>query len=822
MDTGLSQASRTNSTDLSIEETIKKWVAACNDRHAGRCLPEAEPSARPQWVIDTEKGCIAPGDSCTRYIALSYRWTASGAFFLNSENMADAQRPGFLDLLPDLAFPRVVIEAMDLVQALDERYLWVDRLCVVQGYTNDGDSDIYITDDIFAGAYLTIVAAGSTCKAALLPCRCSLGNFPNRKAQEGTRQPAGTDETLTVTQRPRFLHTDYCRKDWTLGKERDAWPRDRKPRPQDFEPKDVVKEHYTRLFSSDWARCGWTFQEKMLSRRCVIFLNDQLFWDCQCAVWDPIRLTPEVDTSLVGNMNFAETATRMATNMIPDFPLYLELVCLYNNRNLTYTGDGPRAMTGVLQHFCHNYPGGLVSGLPRLFLDSSLLWQPVTNADRRPGQGNFWLPSWAWCGWNCTVEPRSLIPGLEGYQGPFGDSYRVRNLVQWSVISGDGAEEVIEEPKTLDEYKVLSLREYHDTITHIKDGWIRVAKGVESQLSGSVTSSDFPGYRYTVDGTQHRDPDANNLQPASTFTHPLDPARRHFRNPLPIHKLPARNTTQNLWPHLACVTSSATFKINAIYTPSWYDGLSHNHELVKTSAFDLPTMGAGITKDGMCRVASLATPSGEFAGFIRLMRVEANIDIGVSTELVALSTGSVIPMNIYDQCEESILGQGDCSFTGSSKVYYYSRRSAEGTILAEESWYEKYEAFTKEAEKARSGAPRKAKNDGDGSDGDTGGDSKTDHNSPFDDVDIDMDEAFWQEHWDKRASMTEAWSQTPEAAFYQAFKDKEKSPTDYEFYNVLWVDGGKDDRKVYRRGVGRVIKKVWEENCNEPSRIVLA
>ncbi len=194
-------------------------------------------------------------------------------------------------------------------------------------------------DEIYAGAYLTIIAAGTD---RLFRCVSNIGCRPNRLDNRET-----TANASRPMARPRIVHDEHCANCWT--KARHTQVLGSSGLLQSKGPEEVIKKHYIQLLASEWARRGWTFQEQILSRRCVVFLNDRIFWDCQCSVWDEGHLTPESDTSAKGD--FAEMAVQMSSNTIPDFPLYLELVCLYNNRDLTYTGDGLRAMAGVLKHF---------------------------------------------------------------------------------------------------------------------------------------------------------------------------------------------------------------------------------------------------------------------------------------------------------------------------------------------------------------------------------------------------------------------------------------------------------------------------------------
>jgi len=631
-------------------ETVRRWISACNARHAEHCLPtpisERPSSGIPRWVIDCREGHIVPGSLCPRYIALSYRWGAPGGFFLTSDNVDEMQKDGFLDRLPERSLPVVLLEAMDLVESLGERYLWVDRLCIIQNHTHHADSDVHTMGEIYAGAYLTIIAAGDDrlCGCAFYP-----GAQLNRLNEQQKRDGAGANGCRL---RPRVLHGHS---------EGNRWLTDRKWSTKEESSgklkqgqKDIIDAHYMKLLASDWARRGWTFQEQILSRRCVIFLDDRVFWDCQCSVWDESYLTPESDECVEGD--FAKVAKQISCGLIPDFPLYLELVCLYNNRDLTYSGDGLRAMTDILQHFGRSYPGGLVSGLPRLFLDAALLWQPVTKAKRRglpddPGLLSDELPpslpSWSWCGWQCTVDPKSLIPGLENYNTSYGEGWTMRNLVQWSVTSADiSEEEPIQEPQMLNRYKTICI----DTDPGIDfNGWIR---------SDSIDQVKAP------------------------FRHPLDPCKQQYKIPVPtLTELPGK-AIHNLWPYLSCETTSATFAINAEYIPSWRDGLLVACAVVKTSVFNLPNMLPGVPYDDICHVISLVTPEGEYAGVIRLMD-GPEVHFGQKIELIAISTGSAEAQHIGKQCEESLLWLGRFDYkkgaNRGSRVSFV-RRTAEGTL----------------------------------------------------------------------------------------------------------------------------------------------
>lgn len=53
-----------------------------------------------------------------------------------------------------------------------------------------------------------------------------------------------------------------------------------------------VHSLHSALLATYWAKRGWTFQEQLLSKRAIVFLDGVIFWDCQHYVW-----WPEPDTT---------------------------------------------------------------------------------------------------------------------------------------------------------------------------------------------------------------------------------------------------------------------------------------------------------------------------------------------------------------------------------------------------------------------------------------------------------------------------------------------------------------------------------------------
>ncbi|KAJ4263383.1 hypothetical protein NW762_006202 [Fusarium torreyae] len=132
-----------------------------SDLVAGNYIAFANPS--------TSDKCIMCGTD-QHYITLSYTWqdpsSSSPAeqahpFQLDPETLSLLQQPGSLasnEIEHQLS--KVIEEAIELVRLIGERYLWVDRLCIIQGEQST-KFEVMRMDKIYSGAGVTLIAAAS-------------------------------------------------------------------------------------------------------------------------------------------------------------------------------------------------------------------------------------------------------------------------------------------------------------------------------------------------------------------------------------------------------------------------------------------------------------------------------------------------------------------------------------------------------------------------------------------------------------------------------------------------------------------------------------
>jgi hypothetical protein len=577
---------------------IRTWIEACNELHGQKCrsepIPNKPPQDVPMWLIDTHQNCIVLGITAHRYLALSYVWpenrTESKTFavphtlLLDNSNIANLQRPRFL--LNDgikQRIPHVIWHAMALTRSLGERFLWVDRLCIVQDDVGPGGtlSQVAKMDKIYTGAWLTIVAAApetmyNRSVTTEWPSFCSV-------IQPYSRPPCMTQPVTLLENRK-------------IGKQ---------------EIISTMIDRYGVLDQSTWATRGWTYQEQILCKRSIIFVEDGLFWHCECCMWDGVDLLPNRDFHRV-----AVQGQKIDAKWWPDFNLYLDTICPYNGREFSYPQDALLGISGILSAMLSSFPGGFISGLPRLFLNHTLLWQPFGVTKRRVDrqddiESHASLPSYSWCGWQCFVEPSSLRSGLS-YIGKancqqHAESWRTQHTVNWNVRIAASSLEMIREPHELDECVHLNC-----TIDNeLPLGWAR----------RDSAQASFPASMPFISGFVH-EKDNQVL-----FTHPI---------PLPTKLLSQNDVTASA--QLEGSTTTATF-LPATILLEVCVSIVVQHSARLTSIFDSLMFKLGPGQGKACPVLVLRTPLGGFAGLLQLMDNE-NIEDSVSMELIAISKGS--------------------------------------------------------------------------------------------------------------------------------------------------------------------------------------
>ncbi|KAI1160364.1 heterokaryon incompatibility protein-domain-containing protein [Nemania serpens] len=505
---------------------VRGWAKFCDTEHAGICHSLTEwtrtppPSLAPLLLVDVNSRCLVeiPIDRVPgiRYVALSYVWgRLEGILETTRENEQDL-RQGHALASPSHAarIPDTVRDAIELACRLDISYLWVDRLCIVQDDLDRKLPQLEQMGAIYANAYLTLVA------------------FDGNDANHGLRG------SCPGVAHPRVLGSP----------------------PLSFSParKTLVVEpdFAPRTGPGEWNRRGWTFQERTLSNRNVVFQQGRVFWECRGAVWtEELAYGPQPTPSDDGrvlrgttgalhqrtprNQKTKSSAYSITFSRWPDLHRYEILVRTYSELLLSFPSDGLRAFTGIINTLSQSFPGGLFYGIPEYFFDYAIIWVPYMPIHRRLVNGTLdpSLPSWSWVGWagggiNLSIAPpmhqrvdakRSIMPW---------ENIEIYSKVKWYKTYLDtGTNQAINNGC----HEAAGMK--RDKSIPLPEGWSRVSLAQDNATEEGFVHRNLPGDVF--------------LWPLQIPDHPLDEPKHSFQ------------------PYLSFRTSRAFLFASARLQPAW-------------------------------------------------------------------------------------------------------------------------------------------------------------------------------------------------------------------------------------------------------------
>lgn len=380
---------------------VRGWIQNCKENHTFECdyTPWEKIRQFPSGLrlIDVKRMCIVKASKHSRYIALSYVWGNAKIIQLTMRNKLSMEKDSSLAKRTDI-LGQTLLDSIQLVGCLGERYLWCDQLCIVQDNLKEKIEQISQMGLIYAQAVLSIIAAGGTNADASLP-----GLRPgSRSVTQNTEVIQGLRLLVPMPMLSQQLHT------------------------------------------SMWNTRAWTFQERLLSRRSLIFTDRQVHFDCRCDAMredvvcervssdlsqDTFHYTPDFgalklfpkSTSLFESSSIRSVGllSKVKATPWPDtWKSYSQLIELYSAKSLSYPRDILLAFEGA-QVVCKKmYEWSFFKGLPKEIWDHALLWRPKDSIDRRilededtPKQ-QLVLPTYSWTAWIGPVTYRPWHSGL--------------------------------------------------------------------------------------------------------------------------------------------------------------------------------------------------------------------------------------------------------------------------------------------------------------------------------------------------------------------------------------------------------------------------
>lgn len=237
-------------------------------------------------------------------------------------------------------------------------------------------------------------------------------------------------------------------------------------------------EHTIR--ASRWWTRGWTYQEAVLSRRRLVFTEDQVYFECNAIKCyesihiDQDRLWKQYQTVPADFMSPGIFQGLRHISLTTSY-LYKEHVEQYSKKTLTYEEDPLNAFTGIMRRLSTNKnPVFQIWGIPILRnraaqseapsrqdiyngLIEGLLWAHL-HQDRHPARRRPGLPSWSWAGWVGKVNFHSSLSSLTRCVGGIRLEYEHGDLHELSDSFSRLREESFSKPFALHlDVDVISL-----------------------------------------------------------------------------------------------------------------------------------------------------------------------------------------------------------------------------------------------------------------------------------------------------------------------------------------------------------------------------
>ncbi|KAK7973040.1 hypothetical protein PG996_007268 [Apiospora saccharicola] len=356
--------------------TLKNWLRVCEEGHGAQCMVSA--ASKGESFLGTLVSIVKP-DTPVHFAALSYMWSPGGAgssdIKLEKANISHLETPRSLT---GIGLPRIILHAISLCRDLGEQFLWVDRLCIVQDDRDSKSAQIGAMDLIYRSASFTIVAA--------LNSRTTDMGLPGHAEQ--ARQP---------------------------------WSSVFRP-PLDYNFEYVTPNGIQAIVdSSMWNRRGWTFQERLLSKRRLFITEHQAIFQCSLVVaeeestWDWEYQRPHSASEVIHEISTDDSATprlsaepgilqmpgqveeRYSKHFLPETPTlesYKRWVEDYSSRQLSFGTDILKAFSGVASVVETGFGSRMLFGLPEILLPQCLLWTCDALYVRRGDPVS--IPSWSW------------------------------------------------------------------------------------------------------------------------------------------------------------------------------------------------------------------------------------------------------------------------------------------------------------------------------------------------------------------------------------------------------------------------------------------
>lgn len=324
---------------------MKKWIDRCSTTH-DHGLPKRD--FKPSRLIrlakyEMEVAQLYSPTSPVRFAALSYRWGADSESMTLGRNIVE--RYGHLEIS---SLPKTLQDAIIVTRRLGLEYIWIDRICIVQDDPEDWTEQASLMAKIYASAHVVLSATATR--------DCSDGFLRQRAEPLALRYKRHDGEVLEL--RAIKIDSHSC---------------DRRSLKTDYE-----------LFKR-----GWCFQERLLARRIIHFLPNEILFECQA------ELECQCGTAGQGHIANNDTGDGQGSRCLAKLQAaqkieglnfgwsWMALLWEYSKMKLTRGEDSLPALSGLAACMGHLKPGKYIAGLWEHDIAIQLGWRIKPRFDER-------------------------------------------------------------------------------------------------------------------------------------------------------------------------------------------------------------------------------------------------------------------------------------------------------------------------------------------------------------------------------------------------------------------------------------------------------
>ncbi|KAI6888854.1 hypothetical protein KC360_g716 [Hortaea werneckii] len=292
------------------------------------------------------------------YIALSYCWGGRDPAKTLRSNYQDRVRG-----ISAAALPRTYRQAIHLARQLGVNHLCIDALCILQDDEEDWQRESSRMAEIYSGAYVVFVAAAAA------------------DVEGGLNPPTDFSNWLYLNQ--------------GQVKAGPIWVR--------------VKDHDDDACALlPISTRAWTYQERLLARRCLIFGQSEVVWECmkgcrcQCSATQSVarRLEPQL---LPAVLSSGPTWKRFASSQ-DAYEFWHYAVQTFSEMQLTRPTDRLPAISAIASVIQAETGDQYLVGLWRRGLLKQLAWRGNDRGTLNSPYGVYVAPSWSWASFPSDIQ----------------------------------------------------------------------------------------------------------------------------------------------------------------------------------------------------------------------------------------------------------------------------------------------------------------------------------------------------------------------------------------------------------------------------------